>query len=180
MEAVETLNIVVGTVFTFEMLLGVIALGFWFESPRTYLRSDGANIFDFLIIVTMWVLYLLPDDVVPGHVASAVVAMRAFHVLKYFEGVKEIIGSILHGSQALWLVGELMILSFVIFATLGRELFGGSSTITWCGIRFHFSSTFPPTRFGLIVLIANHPAAALRGTEPTGRNCSPLRAPCAR
>ena len=87
----------------------------------------------------------------PGHVASAVCAMRAFHVLKYFQGVEEIVGSILHGSQALWLVGELMvrlnspsllgrnlprltvlnfgsilaqILSFIVCATLGRELFG--------------------------------------------------------
>jgi hypothetical protein len=63
LQSVKMLTFIVGMVFTFEMLLGVVALGLWFESPRTYLRSDGANVFDFLIIVTMWLLYVLPDDV---------------------------------------------------------------------------------------------------------------------
>lgn len=129
-ERAELINLVVGVIFTFEAALEIIARGFWLESRRTYLREDGANVFDFLIVVTMWLLYALPDEWVPGHISFAVVAMRGFHVLKYFEGVKEIIGSILHGSQALWLVTELMLLSFIIFAMLGRELFGGSGSIT--------------------------------------------------
>ena len=129
LEQAASVNMVVGVIFTFEVALEIVARGFWLESSRTYLREDGANLFDFLIIMTMWVLYALPERWVPDNVSFAVVAMRGFHVLKYFDGVKEIIGSILHGSEALWLVGELMILAFIIFATLGRELFGGSSSM---------------------------------------------------
>ena len=158
-QLVNTMNLVVGIVFTAEVVMGVMALGF-VQGDYSYLRSDGANVFDFIIIVAMWLLLLVEH--VPVNVSFALIAVRAFHVLKFFPGMKEIIGSIVHGSQALWLVLELMILCFVIFAILGRELFAGSMSVSCNAANNHSLEHVCPLTFECVDCYEIEPGTGLR------------------
>jgi hypothetical protein len=123
----RNINMIVNLIFSLEVLVESVCYGLW-DGPHSYLQSDAWNVFDFVLVVGVWALQLASamTDVVNERISFAVTAFRAFHLLRYFEGVSEIIRSLSKGSGALWLVGELLGVIFIIFAILGRELFGGS------------------------------------------------------
>jgi len=116
-DALEYLNLIFVAVFTVELIMKVLGLG-----VEAYL-SDRFNIFDMVVVVASLVSLAAPF----GPIASIFRIFRVARVLKLIpraENLMAIVMTVYHSLPALFNVGCLTALFFVIFACLGVSLFG--------------------------------------------------------
>jgi len=110
-------------IFTAEMVLKIIAMGFFFGEGQMYLK-DGWNILDFVVVVTS-LIALLPS-------VPSVSIFRAFRVIRplrnvsQLPGLRKLIKGFLKALPQLANVIFLLFFVFLVFSILGLTLFMGS------------------------------------------------------
>eukprot|EP01050_Picozoa_sp_SAG11_P014656 SAG11_NODE_1827_length_4202_cov_2.276627_2_plen_1152_part_01 len=130
---VSSLNFVVGILFTLEMLMRIIANGLY-TGPAAYTHS-GWNLFDGAVVLLMWGSYILHLSGLGNNSLSFLVTvLRSFHTIRFLSGCRQIIEAIGLGSGTLWLIVELMLVLFLVFAIMGRELLGGALSNECAGV----------------------------------------------
>jgi voltage-dependent calcium channel L type alpha-1D len=89
----NTADVVVSVIFTLEMLIRIIALGF-IGNRDAYLHSTWNNL-DFFLVIMSWVNLLVGDDIVKAfRVFRVLRAMRALRMVSHNERLKLVIQSI--------------------------------------------------------------------------------------
>ena len=124
----RVVNVLVNLIFTAEVVMESVSLTLC-GGKYAYLNSDLWNVFDFTLVLSVWLTWFiafLAESEMYERASFALTAFRAFHVLRYHEGISEILSAIGHGRGSISLVAELILIGAVVFAILGRELFGGS------------------------------------------------------
>lgn len=115
-------------VFTVEMLLKVVALGFW-EAPGSYLR-DPWNVPDFIVVVMSWVS--LSPSVENVSAMRCVRILRPLRTITGIEGMRMLVGTLLSSLPMLLDVLILCAFLFFILGTVGVQTFAGALR-TNCG-----------------------------------------------
>jgi hypothetical protein len=121
--AMEDSELVFTTVFTLEMLVKIIAMGFYFEKG-SYL-SDGWNVMDFLVVVVSLVS-LLPG--IGGGVSAlrVVRVLRPLRSLSVMPGMRTLIDTML---RAIPMIGNVLLFCvffFTVFGIFGLQTFMGA------------------------------------------------------
>ncbi|CAD7703297.1 unnamed protein product, partial [Ostreobium quekettii] len=126
-EVMATFNIAFTALFTIELILKFIGLGFW-----EYV-SDNFNIFD-AIIVTLALLEIVFEQ---GSGVVAFRSFRSFQILKsfrvlrlfkmfrYLQSLRKIGEVLLSSASSFMAIVLLMFLFMVVFAIVGLHLYGG-------------------------------------------------------
>ena len=117
-EIYHTLEVVCNVIFTFEMVLKIIALGL-----STYL-DDGWNLLDVLVVSTAWAPYIFPGM---GNYSAirAVRVLRALRTVNRIPSLKRIIGTLLSAIPELYNVSILFCFFLFLFGIIGVTLFSG-------------------------------------------------------
>jgi len=154
-------DLVITIIFTFEMLLKIVAFGFAFHK-HSYLRN-GWNVLDFnIVLVSLIALATGPlvsgiCDVEPGpNFLKALRALRAFRalrplrVIKRDPGLRLVINSLFQAAESIGTVILVTLLFMMILAILGQQFFigtvalcndGDAATFPDCVGKFNISGT---------------------------------------
>jgi hypothetical protein len=119
------------TVFTLEMFVRVAAQGF-VVGPDTYLRNWW-NRFDFIVIMCFWLdFFATLAGIITGEsgMTYTLTALRSFRALRFFRGTRQIMTVLGHAANTLILMVVLIVVVSLMFAVVGRELFGGALSRT--------------------------------------------------
>jgi len=124
-----TSDIVLNFLFTIEMLLKMITMGF-FHGPRSYLKhpaKKGWNRLDFFVVMVSWLA--LAAESVPWlkslRSMRALRALRPLRVLSKSDGMKLVINSVFKSFPGVAKVLSVATLFFLIFAIVGVQNFNG-------------------------------------------------------
>jgi hypothetical protein len=115
--------------FTFEMTVKIVALGFAFHK-RAYLR-DLWNWLDFTVVVTGWVsilLLMVPGSANLGFLSTlrAVRVLRPLRTINRVPGMKVLVRSLLDAIPPMANVALLCGFIFLVFGIIGIQLFSGA------------------------------------------------------
>jgi voltage-gated sodium channel len=114
----ENLDIVILVVFTFEMIVMILAEKF---KPLRYL-NDGWNVFDAFIVAASWIAFILNM----GGEVAILRLLRLLRVLKLVKSLPQlamIVNALIMGLSSIGYVGVILLLTFYVFAILGIILF---------------------------------------------------------
>ena len=149
------INMVCLCFFTFELLLGVLAIGF-----GPFIRSGWAK-FDLVVVVLSWLAFAM-EHILQGGSLPSVQALRATRIVRIFQlfkgssNLKALFAALVLSLPAVVNITLLMLLIFFVFGVLGMHLyysmpfqdppgnlnedenFNSSSA----GMRVHFSQTY--------------------------------------
>ena len=120
----EVAEIVFNVLFTIEMTIKVVALGFW-STSGSYIR-DPWNVLDFVVVAVGWFSML------PG--VANLSALRTFRVLRPLRtlssipGMRPIVGAMIASVKSM--VGVMLLCGFLfaVFGIVGLQLFSGALT----------------------------------------------------
>ena len=122
-ETIENSELVFTTIFTWEMLVKIIAMGILFEK-NSYL-SDGWNVMDFLVVVVSLVT-LLPGSGSNVSALRVVRVLRPLRTLSVLPGMRTLIGTVIRAIPMIANVMLFCVFFFVVFGILGMQLFSGA------------------------------------------------------
>ncbi|GBG24665.1 Voltage-dependent L-type calcium channel subunit alpha-1S [Hondaea fermentalgiana] len=123
-EIQSSAEVLFNILFTFEMAVKIIALGF-ISQRGTYLR-DGWNLLDFVVVFVGWLSY------VPG--IANLSALRTFRVLRPLRtlssipGMRPIVSALIASIRSMLHVMLLCLFLFTVFGIVGLQLFSGTLT----------------------------------------------------
>jgi hypothetical protein len=124
-------NIIFTVLFTVEMCLKIVALGFInSKTPKKYNLStaylrDGWNILDFFIVFVSILALTLPKSIKGVKQLRAFRAIRPMRLVSRYEALKITFQTLLKSIPSMASLMSVASLFFIIFAILGLELFGG-------------------------------------------------------
>merc|ERR1719482_1374691 len=133
-EVMALFNIIFTVLFTIEMVLKIVAMGFWkSKTPTKYTLStaymrDGWNILDFFIVIISILAVSLPTDGGMGPFLKqlrVVRAVRPLRLVSRYEALKITFQTLLKAIPSMGSLMTVASLFFIIFAILGLELFAG-------------------------------------------------------
>eukprot|EP01052_Picozoa_sp_SAG31_P005011 SAG31_NODE_214_length_20084_cov_2.644684_15_plen_1882_part_00 len=122
-QMIDIVDLMVSIVFTIEALMRIVCVGF-VKGPGTYLRS-GWNVFDFVIVVAIWLSEIADNEGSFIGGARALRALRPLHSLRFFTGVRWIMLALFESRVHLRTVIFLLTLFFMIFGAACGQLFAG-------------------------------------------------------
>jgi len=127
-EFLDVLDIILTVLFTIEMCLKIVALGFCFQ-PRAYLRNSW-NILDF-IVVLISLIDLGIGDAAGGGLSflRALRALRAFRPLRVISrapGLKKVVNTMFLALPDVFNVGSVCLIFFLIFSIVGTNYLKGN------------------------------------------------------
>ena len=134
----DSLDIVFLVIFTFEAFLKIVSLGFY-NHPHSYLRHDGWNVFDFIIVVIGLVLSFTS---VPTSFARIFRVFRPLRMMSRMPSMRRLVDSIVSALPHLVEVMVFCVFLLFIFSIVGLQLWAGI-THQRCRITsrpLHFSS----------------------------------------
>jgi len=108
-------------IYTTEMVLKIIAMGF-FMRAHSYLR-DAWNILDFIVVILGWVSSLLEAQNI-----SAIRVMRILRPLRTINsmpGMSGLVSTILNSLPIMFDIGVLFGFLLIMFGTIATQLLGG-------------------------------------------------------
>ena len=98
------------------------------DGEHAYVKN-GWNCFDGFVVMSIWMLTIVSAFTsINSSVAFILTAFRAFRSFRFFEGTRQIIQTFVKARETLGLVTALMLVFFVMFAVIGREIFAGALT----------------------------------------------------
>ena len=109
--------------FTFEMSLKMVALGV-VRGPHTYLQSSW-NLLDFVVVVTAWLPYILPDSSSKGGAVRAFRLLRPLRTINRFPGLKRLVTTILMSIPQMQVLAIMVLLYTFTFAVVAVQLWQG-------------------------------------------------------
>ena len=132
--ASETLAIVnfgMMIAFTAEIWMRIVIGGLLF-GETAYLNS-GWDVFDFVIINTVWALYVVSLFFeISDKIGFALAMLRSFRALRFFQHIRNILNSIIDGRIMIGAVLLLVAFLFMLMYVVGFQLFRGATDVT-CG-----------------------------------------------
>ena len=114
------LDLVICLFFTLEMLLRVLACGFYYEDDA-YLR-DSWNRLDCFLTLTGWLGFILPIKLS----VLRVVRLLRLQRLESFSGIRDILSSIAAAVPSLIDVCTLLLFAFSIYGIVGISMYSGA------------------------------------------------------
>ena len=119
-----TFDFIFTVVFTVEMCVRIVAVGFY-QEDTAYLRG-GWNRLDFAIVVVSWVDYLASAlDIKFLRTLRLLRALRALRMFNRIPGLRVLIDSLLESVKALSATFTVTVIIFVAYAILGVTAFKG-------------------------------------------------------
>eukprot|EP01051_Picozoa_sp_SAG22_P005135 SAG22_NODE_297_length_12786_cov_3.360290_4_plen_2527_part_00 len=116
-------------IFSFEMGMRIISHGL-LRGEKAYLRN-GWNLFDGIIISTVWVLYILTIVfTIDESISYLVTLLRSFRALRFFSNMRQILLAIIQGRAMLSAVATFVLLMFVLYYVILHQLYSGAFTLT--------------------------------------------------
>eukprot|EP01051_Picozoa_sp_SAG22_P003916 SAG22_NODE_200_length_15420_cov_4.424581_4_plen_2131_part_00 len=119
------MNVMITIIFTAEALMRVIAQGL--IGKHGYLSSSW-NIFDLILIVAVWSVWLLGLFYDMGNVADVVSVLRSCRGLRFFKHIRQILMALHNSYKVLSIIIYAMVVLFMVFGVLFHALFNGSLT----------------------------------------------------
>ena len=112
------LDMVANVLFTIDMLIAMVVLGF-----ASYF-DDKMLVIDFVVVFTGWI------DAAGGigmdfSSLRALRVLRPLRLVKYFQGIQAIVGAIYYNLEPIWNVIQFMLFFLTIFGIAGITLFSG-------------------------------------------------------
>ena len=132
------IDLVLTCCFSAEALLKTMAYGFLLH-PSAYLRRDGWNVLDFIIVVLSIVSVGVPGAESVG-MLRMIRTLRPLRFINRSTGMKLVLDSLISSLYPLLHIGIVIGLIFVIFAILGVHLFKG--TFYACTLKEWGDATF--------------------------------------
>jgi len=127
-----TIDNTLSIVFSVEMVLRIVSLGF-IMSPTAYLRTSW-NILDFVVVTSIWVTWVvgyydaeLAESANISYLRTAR-ALRPLRSLRFFTGIKMIMTSLFEAIPMVISVVVLIGFFFLLFAAVGLSLYQGALT----------------------------------------------------
>ncbi|XP_048586351.1 sodium channel protein 1 brain isoform X2 [Nematostella vectensis] len=118
-QVLQILNILFAVIFTVEMLLKWIGLGF-----KTYFTNPW-NILDFVIVIVSLATIFGNDQIAFIRSLRTLRAFRPLRAISRFEGMKVVITSLLHAIPGIGNVLLVCLMFWLIFSIMGVQIFGG-------------------------------------------------------
>eukprot|EP01052_Picozoa_sp_SAG31_P021248 SAG31_NODE_1633_length_7689_cov_3.155599_2_plen_1828_part_00 len=120
---VTVFNLFCAAVFTVEAGVRIVVQGF-VRGKGTYLRSPW-NVFDFVLILAIWLSFGSSSLFGSDDAGFALSVLRTLRLMRFFAGIRELMGAIALGYQTLLTVLALLCYAYIIAAVAGMALFGG-------------------------------------------------------
>lgn len=112
-------------IFCVEAMLKIIALGFILHRGA-YLRNVW-NIMDFVVVVTGFVTYFVPEDLdLDLRTLRAIRVLRPLKLVSGIPSLQVVLKSIIKAMAPLLQIGLLVLFAIVIFAIIGLEFYSGA------------------------------------------------------
>ncbi|XP_077535891.1 calcium voltage-gated channel subunit cacophony isoform X5 [Haemaphysalis longicornis] len=112
-------------IFCVEALLKIVALGFILHRGA-YLRNIW-NIMDFVVVVTGFVTYFVPEDLdLDLRTLRAIRVLRPLKLVSGIPSLQVVLKSIIKAMAPLLQIGLLVLFAIVIFAIIGLEFYSGA------------------------------------------------------
>jgi hypothetical protein len=108
-------------IYTFEMIIKIIAHGLFFEN-HSYL-SDSWNVLDFVIVIVSWIQLATANTGIS--VFRAVRILRTMRALAVFPDLQNLIVIMLKILPQMGNICWLCLVTVVVFAAIGMQLFSG-------------------------------------------------------
>lgn len=108
-------------IFTIEMCLKIIAMGF-FLKPYSYLR-DPWNVLDFLVVVIGWATQELDESNISA--IRSLRILRPLRTINSMPGMGGLVKTLLSSLPTMLNILVLFLFNLIIFSTIGMQLFGG-------------------------------------------------------
>lgn len=134
-DVLEVFEYVFTVIFSVELVIKTLALGFMFNGPTSYIRS-GWNMIDFAIVLAAWIGIAVGLDGNTSSLRGARVlrglrSLRGFRVLnptntENLSGLKEMMRAMVHAFTNFMPVLCLLAVSFLLFGIAGLQLFSGA------------------------------------------------------
>jgi hypothetical protein len=125
-DVLTILDYILTVLFTLEMLLKIVALGFILH-PYSYLRNPW-NMLDFVIVIISWLAIAMAGASAVKSL-KAIRALRAFRplrVVRRFPQMKLVVNSMIRSLPQILNVTTVLMLFFIIFGVLGVNNWKGS------------------------------------------------------
>eukprot|EP01052_Picozoa_sp_SAG31_P042038 SAG31_NODE_6550_length_1981_cov_1.388417_2_plen_618_part_01 len=127
----KTVDMIFLIIFTFEMTIKIVCLGFLFGSPYAYLKNPW-NILDGVIVLLGWFIKLIPtggdgenSDLDWVKTLRVVRALRPLRMIKRVPELKQVVNSLFEAAPTLGNVILLLVMFWMVFGILGINLFKG-------------------------------------------------------
>ena len=121
------LDIVTTTIFVIEVIIKVIAAGFAFNGPRSYIRSAWHIMDFFIVIVSILTLVKLPIKITFLKIIRMIRLMRPLKIISKNENLRMSINALVVSIPAIASLMVIVLLIMFIFAIMGVSLFKGKS-----------------------------------------------------
>eukprot|EP01063_Lacrimia_lanifica_P034752 TRINITY_DN6504_c1_g1_i1.p1 TRINITY_DN6504_c1_g1~~TRINITY_DN6504_c1_g1_i1.p1 ORF type:complete len:2507 (+),score=883.60 TRINITY_DN6504_c1_g1_i1:217-7737(+) len=121
------IDLVLVVCFTTECVMKIIAHGFALH-PSSYLRRDGWNVLDFVIVLFSIVALTLSGSTSVGRVADFFRSMRTLRPLRFINksvGLKMVATALISSLRPLADITFVTVLIFLIFGIMGVQFFAG-------------------------------------------------------
>eukprot|EP01051_Picozoa_sp_SAG22_P007203 SAG22_NODE_498_length_9728_cov_12.354346_1_plen_1377_part_00 len=126
----KILNDGINIIFTIEAVLRIIAQSF--TGGRHAYMGSRWNVFDFMIIVAVWVLWIagwlldLPASVT--HDSNIISVLRSFRALRFFKHIRQMLMALNESIPMMTVIVYGLIILFIVFGVLFHALFNGALT----------------------------------------------------
>ena len=149
-EQMKALELVFNVIFTIEMTLKIVALGFVSTRASPHLRlvakcmllelsdclcfqasgahtylQDGWNILDAVVVLTAWLPYILPDSASKGGAVRAFRLLRPLRTINRFPGLKRLVTTILMSIPQMQVLAIMVLIYVFTFAVIAVQLWQG-------------------------------------------------------
>jgi hypothetical protein len=103
-------------IYTAEMVLKVIAMGF-FMRPHSYLR-DGWNILDFSVVILGWIGLFLPDGAGDISAIKVIRILRPLRTINQIPNMSSLVSTIMNSLPIMFDVMVLFLFMMIMFGTI--------------------------------------------------------------
>jgi len=120
-ENIETIDFIFLIIYTWEMTMKIIAMGF-FMRAHSYLR-DSWNIMDFSVVVLGWVSNFLKSGDISA--IKVIRILRPLRTINQIPNMSSLVATILNSLPIMFDVMVLFMFMLIMFGTIATQLLGG-------------------------------------------------------
>jgi hypothetical protein len=117
----ETIDFVFLLIYTMEMILKIIAMGF-FMRAHSYLR-DSWNILDFMVVMLGWLSSIIKSGDISA--IKVIRILRPLRTINQIPNMSSLVSTILNSLPIMFDVMVLFFFMLIMFGTIATQLLGG-------------------------------------------------------
>lgn len=120
-ENIDKIDFVFLIIYTWEMSMKIIAMGF-FMRAHSYLR-DSWNIMDFTVVVLGWISFFLESGDISA--IKVIRILRPLRTINQIPNMSSLVATILNSLPIMFDVMVLFLFMLIMFGTIATQLLGG-------------------------------------------------------